>query len=345
LLRLLAYFLRREPPETARILIEDRCPAPPCLHRGAVELVKDTLAKGCVVRIARGGWRRERFLRGERVIDGRLWQRTPPSELGLQFSAHTLDFLMWITAHRPDDRQSPWRPREEELTCGDRILLYFAQEGLRQIAGGTERSLPWTEPPFVHHGLCRLSFPEDFTTAPADALPNFAPWTSGVGACVLEAWQAELARRWIEMESGKERITEPGTMRRLGQSQERVLTAFLDAVEQAGRMDLARFLLQAAAVLLGPHAHAGMWTARLSMTGLRLADRAAVHQAAMSFLRMLERLHQWQRRARSIGYFDEGYNASQLWLADWERVQGDQLMARVQAIRHQLDPMTQGDRS
>ena len=342
LLRLLWYFLRREPLELVLPLIETRCPAPPCMNCPAVNLVKDALAKGCVFLLAqRGGWRRERFLRGGRVVEGRLWERAPPAELGLKFSAHTLSFLIWITAHRPGDKDPHWRPREEELTPGDRLLLYFAHEGLRPIADGRGASALRQEQPFREHGMCWLAYPEDYTAAPVGARPHFAPWTNGVGACMLEALQPELARRWIEVESSKERIVEPQAMRVLGLAQERVLTAFLDAVEQAGRMDLARFLLQAAALLVGPHAHAGMWTARLHMAGERVADRVASYQAATIFLRTLDRLQTWERRARGVGYFDEGYASSQLWKADWEQIQGDALTARAQAIVRQLDPMRQ----
>jgi hypothetical protein len=158
---------------------------------------------------------------------------------------------------------------------------------------------------------------------------------------VLEALQHDLADRWIHVESSKERIADPHGMRALGQAQDRALTAFLDAVEQAGRLDLARFLLRAAAFLLGPHAHASMWTGALQTAGLRLADRAATYQAATTFLRHLERLQTWERRARTVGYFDEGYHAAQLWKADWEQYDGDTLHARAQAIIHQLDPMRQ----
>jgi hypothetical protein len=250
-----------------------------------------------------------------------------------------LSFLIWITANRPRDTQRAWCVPEAELTLGDRLLLYFAHEGLRNVAEGLGASALRTQEPFVHHALCWLAFPEDYTAAPSGARPNFAPWASGVGAFMLEALQPELARRWIEVESSKERLADPQSMHVLGLAQERVLTAFLDAIEQAGRMDLARFLLQAASVLLGPHAHAGMWTAKLNLTGQRVADRAVAYQAATIFLRTLDRLQTWERRARGVGYFDEGYAASQLWKADWEQVQGDLLIARARAIVQQLGPM------
>lgn len=347
LLRLLWYFLHREPPERALPLLENRCDTPPCLHRNAVGLIQDTLAKGCVFLLARrGGWRRERFLRGERggtgvspVKEGRLWERTPPAELGMTFSEHTLSFLIWITANRPSDTERAWCVPEEELTLGDRLLLYFAHDGLRNVAEGLGASALWTQEPFVHHALCWLAFPEDYMAAATGARPNFAPWANGVGAFMLEALQPELTRRWIEVESSKERLSDPQAMHVLGLAQERVLTAFLDAIEQTGRTDLARFLLQAAVVLLGPHAHAGMWTAKLNLTGQRVADRAAIYQAATIFLQTLDRLQMWERRARGVGYFDEGYAASQLWKADWEQLQGDRLIERARAIVQQLGPM------
>ncbi len=342
LLRLLYSFLGREPAETALALVEDRQSPPPCLGRPAVRLVKDALAKGCTSLLARrGGWRVERLLRGGRIVEGRLWQRTPPAELGLTFSRHTLEFLVWITAARPGDDDPPWRPDEAALTDGDRILLYFAHQGLREAAESLGAAHLRRRQPFARHGLCRLAYPEDYTAAPADAAPNFAPWTNGVGAAMLEALQPELAARWIEVEGGKSRIAEWQRMRDLGRSQERVLTAFLDAVEQAGRLDLARFLLRAAHQLLGEHADAGMWVGGLTSAGPRLADRAATYQSALALLRQMPRLQSWERRARSVGYFDEGYQASQLWKADWERYDGDALHDRAAAIVRQLDPMRQ----
>jgi hypothetical protein len=342
LLRLLAYFLRREPPERALPLLENRCAAPPCLKRNAVALIQDTLSKGCVLLLARsGGWRRERFLRQERVVEGRLWERTTPRELGLAFSAHTLRFLIWITANRPGDAHPPWRAPHDELTLGDLLLLYFAYEGLWNLRSGLNAKRLTANEPFAHHALCWLAFPSEYAAAAPEDRPNFTQWTNGVGACILEALQTELARHWIEIESTKARLTDPQAMRALGGAQERVLTAFLDAIEREGRMDLARFLLRTAEALLGPHARPEMWTERLYLAGVRVADRAATYRAATSFLRTMDRLQSWERRARGIGYYDEGYAAAQLWKADWEQAQGEVRTERARAIVKQLDPLRQ----
>jgi hypothetical protein len=342
LLRLLYYFLRREPVERALPLVEARSEPPSCLSRGSVRLVQEALAKGCTFLLAqRGGWRDERYLRNERPVGGRLWQRTSPEKLGLRFSHQSLEFLIWITAARPGDKQPVWQPEYKDLAYGDLVLLFFAHEGLRETVEGLGAPLLRKRAPYMYHGLCWLAYPEDFTQVPAEVEPDFEPWLAGVGGCVLEALQPELTARWIHVESGKERIEQSALMRALGGSQDRVLDAFLSAIEKAGRRDLARFLLRAAAQLLTSHAHPGMWTGALQMGGQRLADRAATYQAATALLRHMDRLAGWTRWARACGYFDEGYDAAQLWLSDWEQVDGDTLVTRAQTIVRNLDPMRQ----
>lgn len=342
MLRLLYFFLRREPIERALPLVENRCPAPPCLSPGAVRLVQNALAKGCPHLLGqRGGWRSERQLRGERVVEGRLWQRTTPQELGLAFSGRTLEFLVWITAARPGDKDPKWQPADSDLSMGDRLLLFFAHEGLRESGEGLGAGELRRRPPFVQHGLCWLGYPEDFSKAPAEVSPNFAPWTNGLGACIIEALQLELAQRWIQIEGSKERIASPQTMQGLGTAQHKALAGFLDAIEKAGRLDLARFVLRAATVIVGPYAHAGMWTGALNTSGMRLADRNTTYQSAMVFLHQLGRCLAWAQRARSTSYFDEGYPAAQLFLADWEQYQGQALCERAQNIIRQMDPLRQ----
>lgn len=341
LLRLLYFFLRQEPPERALPLVEDRCEPPPCLSKAAVRLVQEALAKGCTQQLAaRGGWRKESYLRGDRPKSGRLWERTEPTELGLKFSRHSLEFLVWITASHPA-KHTDWMPLQQDLTPGDRVLLFFAYEALRQgVKTFGVGELPCREP-FAQHGLLWLAYPEDYGATPDRFVPAFTPWTSGVGACMLEALQRDLVGRWVAVETQKSRIAEYDEMQALGQSQERVLTAFLGAVENVQRLDLARFLLRAAAQLLGPDAEASMWVGSLRHSGQRLADRSAVIAHGLTLLRHLPRLQRWERQARGVGYFDEGYHAAQLWKADWEHYQGDLLCERASNIIRRLDPMRQ----
>src|SRR5688572_16546990 len=92
LLGLLRFLLHQAPLGQALPLLDAKLGRPRCLSRDAVALVKDTLAKGVVLLLARsGGWRAERHLREERVATGRLWDRTTPERLGLSFSRNALD--------------------------------------------------------------------------------------------------------------------------------------------------------------------------------------------------------------------------------------------------------------
>lgn len=337
LLRILHALLGRTPLEGAWSRIVGRAERPRCLSRDAVLLVQDALAKGCVVRLARaGGWRPARHMRGERPASGRLWERTPPEELGLSFSRHSLKFLIWITAEHPGDEAKRWRPIPEELTVGDRLLLFFSYEALRmsQVA----RSI-LALPTLAGDGLIALAFPDDLAESVAKVAPDLSPWVEGVGAAVLEALQPTLAARWVEVERRKEQVAKADAMLSLGRVQETILEAALRALDDAGRRDLARFLLAAAEDLLRDPTPARARVAALDLKGLRVADRAGVYRAATAFLRALGRLRDWERQARAVGYFDEGYAAAQLWKSDWDDCGGENLCDRAGVIIRELDPM------
>jgi hypothetical protein len=338
LLWLLRWFLRQASVQQVLPLLDAKLDRPKCLRRPAVELIKDALGKGSVLLLTKlGGWRRERHLRGEEIREGRLWERTTPQQLGLTFTGATLDFLIWITAGKQTEEEQTWQPGGAPA-LGDLMLLHFAFEQLRSHERG--RKLLGSEP-LQAHGLGWLAYPDEHARASSEGQPDFGPWITGVGACVLEALQPALAERWVQMETDKGRITAWQQMRDLGRAQERALEAFLKAVEHANRLDLARFLLVAASRLLTAHAAAEMWVQNLWQHAQRLADRAETYRGALALLRQMPRLQQWDRKARSVGYFDEGYQASQLWKADWERYVGDVLTERAQTIIRQLDPMRQ----
>lgn len=332
LLRILWFFLKRLPAEQALPLLVARHGRPRCLSRSAVECVQNALAKGPVLLLARGGWRRDRHLRQEKAVIGRLWERTPPRELGLVFSKHALQFLIWITAENPKAGRPPWT--QATLEIGDRFLLYLACEAvhLTEISPALLRLGPW-----VAHGLCRLAFPDEYAPLRLAEKPDFGPWTTGSGACILEALQPSLTERWLRIERGKEQIVDAARMRDLGRAQELALRVFLDAVDAAGRRDLARFLLPVAAELLRERASSQAWIGQVDARGLRLADRMETYRSAMAFLHAIDRLREWDRQARSVGYFDEGYAAAQLWKADWERWNGEELVARGRAVIREVE--------
>lgn len=341
LLTILRFFLRREPQRNALSRILEARERPPCLSRAAVRLVQDSLAKGCVLVLCRGphwqragnGWMRERYLRDGRPREGRLWERTDPHEMGLRFSKGALEFLLWITAEKTDDPKARGPDlAEKSLTPADWLLMYLAYTALRQTPlASTIR----TWPVFVRNPLCRLAFPPDFprATKPID----FAPWTKTLAGCILEGLQSELTAAWVEAEGKKGQTSPWQQLQEDGRAQERELDAFLSALEAAGRCDLARFLLRALQTGVTADAAAGRWVAGLQSAGTRLADRAETYRCALALIRQLDRFQRWAASARCVGYFDEGYAAAQLWLADWEQCQGEELTRRGLALQRQLE--------
>lgn len=330
LLTILQFLLRRVPESRALPVILKAHPRPQCLSRACVDLVQDTLAKGTMLLLARGGgWRQERHLRNGAVVEGRLWERTPPDELGLHFSVDALAFLIWMTATElpAKDGGGLDEPDPGKLTMGDWLLYHHAYAALRLTTVGP---MLRGQLRFQANALCRLSFPADFAHPVPKARCDLHPWTAGAGGSILEAMQEYLRARWRNAEANKERL-DPRRLRPLGQGQERLLSALFDAVENAGRFDLARFFLLALADVLAD-SQAYQWLGQVSVTGLRIADRVALYRAALAPVVMLERLHDWEQQARGIGYFDEGYAAGQLFLADWEAQHGDDLVAHGQNL-------------
>ena len=305
---------------------------PPGLSRSAVTLVEDTLAKGATLQIARQGWRRERYLRAGSIVSGSLWQRTPPSELGLTFSPQSLSFLIWATETACDSAERPWLPsKDRELTLGDRWLLATAYGAIRHSEVGilwSHREVWRNEP------LCQLLFAANFEH-PADAPGlDFSPWLCPAGLAILEASQGYLGERWAAMERGKAEVTAVEHLRAIAVSQERALSAYLAAVDAIDRRDLARFLLIGLAPLLSAAPTPKTWLAQLRLPSARLADRQEAYREGLAVVGCFQQLAAWQAQARATGYFDEGYQAAQLWKSDWEAYNGESLAT---AARRLLD--------
>jgi hypothetical protein len=333
LLRLLHALLGRAPIEGVVSILDERRDRPTCLGRPALRLIEDTLARGYVVRLARlGGWRTGRFLRDGRPSTGRLWDRTPPESLAPRFTRRTLDLLLSLACDRPDDSA---RKTPGEASVADRAFAFFAYEALRPT-GYARPAL--ARPEFRTDGLLHLAFPDDFAEHGIDAPPDMAPWSSGPGADVVEALGPMLAARWAEVERSKAHIVDRARMARLARSQEMARDAFLDAVDLAGRRDLARFFLDAAG-LLGQDWSLKDWFDEALTHGLGLAERTSVRRSALALFGALDRLRAWAHEARTVGYFDEGYAAAQLALSDWESLGGEALLARADALRRELDPL------
>jgi hypothetical protein len=336
LLKIARAIVGQVPIDQALLHVAERNSRPKVLSPTAAELIAETLTNGCVLFLARvGGWRRERFLRNGKPHDGRLWERTPPTEMPLRFSRHSVEWLLWLTADRADDVQASLAFTEAELTPADRLLLFLTFDALRESEFATALRL---QPAIAANGLVRLAFPQEFTAATVE--PQFPAWLDGLGAMIMEALEPWLIERWIQIEQHKREIGDWPALAALGREQDRMLTMFASAAESAGRPDLVRFLLRVGAAVLPADVSKDMFSGGLQGTGpARLGDRVEVLRMAVAVPRQLLRLRDWERRARTIGYLDEGYSVAQAWLADWERLGGDALAERAEKLMTEIEPL------
>jgi FtsH ternary system domain X6 len=343
LLRILRFFLKQVPAEQALRLVHDRMDRPRCLSAAAVDLVRDSLAKGCVLYLVRAGaWKRDRFLRNGEPKFGRLWERSAVEKLTLSFSKHTLDFLIWVTASKPKDERPVWKADDKNLTVADRLLFFLAYEAMRgdpDLAAALR-----TSPVFGENALVWLAHPNDFAGEKSVAVPSFEVWLTEPGSYVLEAIQPVLEHRWLEIERTKGQVGDWNLLNQQGHVQARVMDAFTEAVDKAGRRDLVRFLLAVMSrVLATPDMAPTFWTGGLQGGGPpRLADRLETQRNALAVLRQAQRLRGWERAARHSGYMDEDYAASRFWLGEWERFDFTTVADRADRVLQQVEPLRIG---
>ena len=334
LLRILHAFLGQTSVTHVMTLIERPQKRPTCLSRDAIELIKQSLSVGAVNILAReGGWQCQRHLRDDEIREGSLWQRTDPEQLGLKFSAASIDFLMSVTEADAKESLPIWLPTSGELELGDQFLIFVAA---RSMADQPVAEIWYRCKPIREHGLIALCLGDQFAKAGVTPEPNYRPWIEGTGSSIVEALQDNLAARWIAMERNKRKISDTKQMSRLGNVQEKVLGSWMDHVEQAGRRDLCRFLMDAAGKLLSQRSQWNDWVSSLNTSGMRLSERTEIYQSGSAFLRAVQRLQQWHRNSQGIGYFDEGYAESQLLKSLWESRAMNDTLVHADRVLHEL---------
>jgi hypothetical protein len=288
--------------------------------------------------VREGGWRNDRFLRANSPTPGRVWERIPLDERSLVFSRHVVEFLLWATAEKVHETKAPWDVVPEELTPADEFFFWRVLDACRtdpELVSVLRR-----KEAFLGNRFCWIGSPGDLVESEEFAVPNFSPLFSGVRAALLECIQSHLAERWIRSERAKGQIGDWRKMRHQGRAEFAALQAFLTAADDAKRHDLARFVLKVNAAILNMDQAPTFWTGGLQGSGPpRLADRLDTQRAALAVPRQMEILEAWQLRAVYVGYFDEDYQASQLWKQEWEAAGGDRVAVRARQAIEQLEPL------
>lgn len=338
LLHVLDGILGRAPISQTLSILVRRNRRPRCLSPAAVRLVEDRLRKGVMAIIARGGgWHRERHLRGDAIVEGRLWERAKPDSLGLTFSPQTIHWLLWLTADQPDSDPTPPELDPDELTLGDELVIFLTFRALERTS--LVERIRRTQA-VRHNLLAALMFPEHFEVRDVSDPSAWKRWLEAPAIHMLEAWQRPLADRWIAMERSKAQIIRPERMRELGERQQAVLSAFTKACQAAGRRDVLRFLWMAGQRLLDDSATIQNWIGSLDVQGLRMAERMECYRAAGVMLYHWDGLASQRAWAESLGYFDDGYQASQLLKADWERFGVERSLDRARQLIRRLEPIS-----
>ena len=341
LLRVLRFLLGHFPADQGLQLLRHPAVRPPCLSRAAVELVRDSLAKGCVLFLVRaGGWRDERFLRANEPAGGRAWGRTPLDERALAFSAHVVEFLMWATAEKVHESEAGWDARTDEVTAADELFFWRAFDECRADPDLTAVLRPEGRVPPEPAVLARVAgrdrrpggadpagLPAVFHRRPGGR-PRMPPVRAGravdrdrAGEGAGERLAADAAGR---PGRGRDLAGVPGRRRR-GRA------AGPGPVRLAGERGRAEVRPDPA-----------YWAGGLQGNSPpRLADRLDTQRAALAVPRQMATLEGWQDRARSVGYFDDGYAASQLWKRDWDAADGDRVAARARRAVEQVEPLRQ----
>lgn len=340
LLRIARFLLGHMPADQGIQLVLTPNPTPPpCLSAVCLKLLRDTFGKALIPFLVKvGGWRRDRFLHGDKPETGRVWERRSVAERALSFSRHSVGFLMWLTIEKPIETKNLFTIPSGEMTAGDELFFLLALDALR-AEPRTHGSLVGLNC-FSGNPLCRLMFPGDFCEIDAP-LPDFAPMFAPPRVALVECLQQQLAQRWMRSERSKGQIADWQRLRSVGRAEEAVLAAYLDAAEQANRRDLARFLLKAnQGLIVGEDAQADGWIGGLQGEGPpRMAERLDTHRAALAVPRQLLTMQRWERDARTVGYFDDDYQAAQMYKSEWEAANGDQMCARARTILDSVEPL------
>lgn len=338
LLTILRYLLGQIPGRQAFALIQAKQDRPRCLSRNCIELVKDTLSKGLVLHLTRiGGWRHESFLEREQPIAGRVWNRIPLTERKLVFGEPVLEFLIWLTTDSVDEKNDKWLS-VRDLTAADEFFFAVAFDRLR--TDPTVLAALRLRNAFSANPFCWLIAPGEFIGTGGQA-PDFRPLFTGTRAAILECLQPWLTRHWISSERQKGAIVDWTEMQRVARGEAAMLSSIVEGAQAARRPDLALFILRTLSRLMRDRTpDANDWIGGLNVNPpTRLADRLAIQRDALAFLRQAEPFARWDRTARAVGYFDEGYAASQWWKEEYEAANGPEIAAKSKRALDQLEPL------
>lgn len=320
---------------------------PKCLSRKCVELVQDTLAKGCTSFFARRGWQFDRFIHDGEPRSGRLWQRYAPEQMSLEFSRNTMRLLIWLTAEDVSRPKQSMAIRREQLTIGDHLLNLIAVTELSKEHGSLAQTN--NSSLLLRRSLFRLNPINWFFLAealagklsgmdPASENP-FVEWFRPDRVWVVETLQKDIARNWSKLEVQKRRFVDPQTLLQLSETQQRTIDCYLTAADNAGRRDLGLWLLGSASEAMSDWREDSAWFENLNLSQFRLTERQSLYKSALCLFHAVARVGGWHDDFMNVSYYDEDYQASQLWKSKWESIDGDRIRRASRELIQSVAPL------
>jgi hypothetical protein len=304
---------------------------PPHMGETSAALLEETLRHAWLALWRRAGARPAATLneRGD-VVRGRPWERHPPEPLS--FTGATVALLRWLIGNNLAGAASRLPTLDHRPGgVGDQVMVFFALDAAAPTPGGPSLA---NQPMVRDTPLAWLGFPDLMAAAhPLSSPPPFDSLTCAVGALVVEALTADIARRWTAVEIAKRSVVAPDQLIALGAAQDAVVSDFMATCDRGRRRDLAAFVIDATLPVvardLSPAPERLDPAATLSMR-----NRARI--AAGALLRGAVRWDEWDQQHRATRFIDDGYAAAQHLLARYEPFAAAGGREKVAGWLHQL---------
>lgn len=287
-----------------RLLVTSISP-PARLGPTARGVLQDTLARGSVLALARGGGWAQRH-------GGRLWERTEALPR-FEFTGNIIRLLQWVLKTPLAERDVAPLVLEHALTPAEEMFAVLLLQQMKGHAGelSLAEQAPMRASPLVvlaHAG----------SLAKANALPQKVPVLRLEDHAVYVIGLRDvLAKAWAADEASKREIDRPDRLSCLGEAQQAVLASFLELISTSLKSRaLAGFLVDAAGRWLSTPRTAASYTASLSTTA-SLRERMEARKAAAALLHATQRLQTWDAEHRSMHFLDDDFELGQALIREW----------------------------